>query len=176
MSEKLKGLLKMKDTPVVGPKTAEELRNWLTAQPTPTKATIDDIDEHITALSLATKERAGTTKLEAKARLDLYARALRDIAKPDLARGVDDLIKTMTFMPAPAEVRAAALKYAGKREFALFRAREILRAHARYEPPLRDEDRATPEDIAAVKKMMAERFPSAREASCEEVGAGGSEQ
>lgn len=133
-------------------------------------ASIDDIDEHVTALALVLKERPGTTKLEANARLDLYGRALKGVAKADLARGTDDLLKTMTFMPTPAEVLKAAGKYAARREHARFRARELLRAHEKWEPPLKDEDRATPEDIEEIKRQVAERFASNR---CETVAQGG---
>lgn len=137
-----------------------------------TTASIDDIDQHVSALSLASKERP-LTKQDAKARLDIYARALRDVTKADLARGTDDLLRSVTFMPTPAEILKAANRYAAKREFAHFRAREILRAHAKWEPPLKDEDRATPEDIAAIKQQVAARFASNR---CDTVAERGEKQ
>jgi hypothetical protein len=107
LSEKLAALLKSQDNPIIGPKTATELRNWLTAQPEPAMATTDDVDEHVTALSLVLKERPGTTKLEAGARLDLYARALKGVAKADLARGTDDLPRPPADPRPRSEVEAA---------------------------------------------------------------------
>lgn len=173
LSEKLAALLKSQDNPIIGPKTATELRNWLTAQPEPAMATTDDVDEHVTALSLVLKERPGTTKLEAGARLDLYARALKGVAKADLARGTDDLLRTMTFMPTPAEVLKAANKYAARREFAHFRARQLIRDHeAKWKPPLRPEDMASPEEVAALMKKLAADHPSERD-GCERVATGG---
>lgn len=141
MSAKLKGLLESTDTPVVGPNTAGELRVWIEAAEAalPALATPKEIEEGIALLALATKEKAGTTRADAHARMELFCRVLADVRGTDLARGIDKLLRTVRFMPTPSEVREAAMASATRRDYAISRARHLVWKHeTQYLPPVAD--------------------------------------
>ncbi len=151
MSEKLKGLLASGDSPIVGPNAAGELRAWIAeaeaARPTP--ATEEQIENAIAMLALATKEKAGTTRADARARLELFSMALSDVAGTDLTRGLNQLVRTIKFMPTPSEVRAAALSFAARREYAISRARHLVWKHeTQWAPPVAEI--VPPEELAGL--------------------------
>lgn len=165
LSEKLSVLLLSGDSPVIGPSAATELRAWLAAieaygqPPTPS---IDDVENVVSRLSLATKERALTVE-ENKERLELYWRALNDVPRADLTRAFDVLIRTSKWMPTPAEIHAEAKRHAAKRDYRISRARHLIWKHDReyIAPPA---DRVTPEEIAQIKRAagIGEEVDSAR--------------
>ena len=126
LSAKLSALINSGESPIVGPNTATELRNWLAIpEPQLEMPTEDRIDTMIARLSLATKERRSSYG-EAKERLIIYWRALRDIPLVDLAAAFDELIKSQTFMPTPAEIRKAAFAFTAKRNFTRSRAKHLV--------------------------------------------------
>lgn len=131
LTEKLKGLLAGSDAPVIGPNTAAELRTWLEQAEAsqPALATPQQIDEAVSMLSLALKEKGGMTAKDATAKLTLFCTALDDVTGSDLARGAAKLLKTATFMPTPAELRNASLSFATRRFHAMSRARHLLWKH-----------------------------------------------
>ena len=163
MSDKLNALLQSGDSPVIGPNSVGALEAFLAAQPALDMPTEERIDTMIARLAMATKERRQSVA-ESRERLALYWRTLRELPLVDLMRAFDDLLRTCTFMPTPAEVYAAANSYRRQREFKASRARHLIAKHNReWAPPLADEDRASPEDIAAIKASLAEHFPTNRD-------------
>ena len=124
LSDKLSALLTAKDSPVVGPITAMALREWLAAPRTdPDLPTAERVENMIARLSLATKERA-VSEREAKERLDLYWRALRDVPLVDLGRAFDDikaLVDDIDFLTA--QDRANIYEHNARRLFPRLKAK-----------------------------------------------------
>lgn len=148
---------------MIGPKTAAALTIWIDAQPVPEVAIEERIDNMIAKLAMATKERQ-LSKEANDARLDLYARALRDVPLVDLAKGFDDLLRSCTFMPTPAEVYQAAKRHTHQRDWKLHRAKHLVWLHKHeWSPPRDDSDRPTPEEVSAILRGTAGHFPSKRE-------------
>jgi hypothetical protein len=164
LSEKLKGLLLGGESPVVGPITAGELRTFVASAPQPELATIDDVEEHVSALALAKKEKSSSTG-EAKARLELFWRVLKGCTRNDLVRGTDKLLREPSpWMPTPGELSYAVGSYRAQREYALSRAAYLIKLHEReWTPPIPPEDMVKPEDLIALSASIAEQFPSERE-------------
>ncbi len=151
LSAKLRGLLESPDTPIVGPNTAGELRVWIAAAEAalPALATPKEIEAGIALLALATKEKAGTTRADAHARLELFCRVLADVRGTDLDRGITKLLRTTRWMPTPAEVREAAMASASRRDYAISRARHLVWKHeTQYAPPPLDP--VAPEELAGL--------------------------
>lgn len=99
-------------------------------------------------LSLATKEKQ-LTRDDAKARLELFCIALKDVPGTDLRRGAEKLLKSATFMPTPAELLAAARHFTSRREYAISRAKHLLWKHEReYVPP--PADPVQPDELKAL--------------------------
>jgi hypothetical protein len=148
----------------VGPITATALREWLAApRIDPELPTPERVENMIARLSLATKERA-VSEREAKERLDLYWRALRDVPLVDLGRAFDDILKSATFMPTPAEVRSKAARYTSLRNFRHSRAKHLVWLHENHwTPPIPVGEVITAEELAGLKAGLAEQFPSDRE-------------
>jgi len=147
---------------VIGPKTAAALTAWIEAQPIPEVATEERIDNMIAKLGMATKERQ-LSKEANDARLDLYCRALRDVPVIDLGKGFDDLLRTCTFMPTPAEVYQAAKKHTHQRDWKVHRAKHLVWLHRQeWSPPREDTGRPTSDEISAILHGTAEQFPSNR--------------
>lgn len=130
LPDRLNDLLTSGESPVVGPNTAQALRDWLAGQPELPMPTEEKVDSMIARLSLATAKRK-LSEAEAKEVLPLYWRALRDIPLPDLAAGFDDLLRKSRFMPTPAEVRTACSIYTAKRGHRQSRARWLVFIHER---------------------------------------------
>lgn len=166
LSDKLSALLLSGDSPVVGLNTSTDLRNWLAApRDEPELPTVERMENLIARLSLATKERA-TSASEARERLDLYWRALRDIPLIDLGRAFDQLLRTMTFMPTPAEVRKAALRFTSKRGFMLSRARHLVWLHdTKFIAEVPPEQAISQAEMDEIKAAMAAKFPTERDAA-----------
>lgn len=149
LSSKLSELLLSGDSPVVGPKTAGELQAYLDApQPDWELPTPDRVQNLVSRMSLATA-KSRISPEEAKETLDLYWRALKDIPIQHLGLAFDDLLKTATFMPKPAEIRAAALKYTARFDYLRSRARHLVWKHQMeyVAPPA---DPMPPEEVAAL--------------------------
>lgn len=151
LSARLSALLASGETKVVGPKTAAALRAYLDGPwPDLPMPTPDRIDSMVSRLALATKERKLSDD-EATERLELFWRVLRDLPLVDLAAAFDDLLRTSTFMPTPAEVYQRASSHRARREYRKSRARHLVWLHDReWRPPLKPEDMASPEEIAAL--------------------------
>ena len=164
LSDKLSALLTAKDSPVVGPITATALREWLAApRIDPDLPTAERVENMIARLSLATKERA-VSEREAKERLDLYWRALRDVPLVDLGRAFDDILKSATFMPTPAEVRSKAARYTALRNFRHSRAKHLVWLHdTRWTALIPEGQAIAAGELAELKAGLAEQFPSDRE-------------
>lgn len=147
LSDRQQALLLSGESPVVGPKTAAALREFAAAQPALPLPERDQIDAMIARLSVATAKKA-TSKDEARELVDLYWRALRDLPLTDLHWAFDELLRTATFLPKPAEVRAMALRPAARRNYLRSRARHLAWKHdVEWRPPV---ELATPEDVQAV--------------------------
>lgn len=129
LDDKLTELVLGPDSPVVGPKSAAVLRDFA-AQPEPPLPNENQVDTMLAKLALATA-KTKTSPEEAKARLELYWIALRDIPLDDLRAGFVHLLQTATFLPTPAEVRRAARYNGAVRRHAKSRAAWLVKIHER---------------------------------------------
>jgi hypothetical protein len=124
--------------------------------------TADNVDKLVSRLALATKERP-LAPAEAKERLTLFWRVLRDLPMLDLAAGFGDLLRTKTFMPTPAEVYSAANLHRARRNWILSRAKHLIHLHERdWIPPVPVEEQVTHHELEAVKLQIADAFPTTR--------------
>lgn len=128
LSDRLSALLDSGDSPVIGPKSAAALQQWLDAAPVLDLITEARLDNLVSRLALATKERKLSDK-EATERLDLFWSVLRGLPIVDLGLAAKDLLRTHTFMPAPAEVYRRAAAHRAKREYRKSRARHLIWKH-----------------------------------------------
>ena len=144
LSDRLSELLDSGDSPVIGPKSAAALQQWLDAAPVLDLITEDRLDNLVAKLALATKERK-LSDTEAKSRLDLFWSVLRGLPIVDLGLAAKDILRTHTFMPAPAEVYRRAAAHRAKREYRKSRARHLIWKHGvEYRNPtpgMTDDDR-----------------------------------
>ena len=146
LNAKLSELVLSSASPVVGPKSASALRAFA-AEPEPPLAERDQMDVMIAKLAMATAQPR-VSDAEAGERLNLYWRALGDIPLIDLRQAFDDLLRSATFLPTPAEVRKAAMRYTGKRLYAKSRARYLAWKHdTEWEP---HGDTGPPEELRAL--------------------------
>lgn len=146
MPEKLNALLASDDLPVVGPVTAATLRDFAD-QPDPPAATQDQVEVMIGKLAMATAQPK-VSDAEARERIELYWRALRDIPLADLHAAFDHLLKTARFLPTPAEVRQAAAPSLNRRLWLKFRAKRLVALHEReWREPF---EMVKPEDVQAL--------------------------
>lgn len=152
---KLSELLLSSDSPVVGPKSAVALRAFA-AEPEPPLAERDQVDVMIGKLALATAQPK-VSDAEAGERLNLYWRALGDIPLEDLRQAFDQLLRTATFLPTPAEVRKAAMQQTGKRLYAKSRARYLAWKHDTEWRPA--EDTIPPEELRALLANLTTAHP-----------------
>jgi len=143
------------DNPIVGPKTATQLRAFA-AEPEPELASKDQVEVMIGKLALATAQ-AKTTEAEANARIELYWLALNDIPVCDLRAAFTDLVRKSTFLPTPAEVRTAAMLPGARRRYAKSRAKHLAWLHDReWKPPVEVVSAAELEAVKAeVSKALA---------------------
>lgn len=146
LDAKLSELVLSSASPVVGPKSANALRAFA-AEPEPQLAERDQVDVMIGKLALATAQPKVSDE-EAGERLNLYWRALGDIPLEDLRRAFDDLLRSSTFLPTPAEVRKAAMKHAGRRLYAKSRARFLAWKHDTEWQPTGEQ--VNPEELRAL--------------------------
>jgi hypothetical protein len=163
LNSKLSGLLLGPDSPVVGPNTAAALREWYTAAEAHEAALeLPDagrIENMVSRLATATAFRK-LSKDEAKEVHGLYRRALSDLPLVDLATAFDKLLRTSTFMPKPAEMRAEANLAGSKRRYPVSRARFLVWRHdTLWHPPV---EVVTPEEMAEVRAQVAAKFQSER--------------
>ena len=151
---------------MVGPNTAAALKEWLAAPRADLEpATMARVENMISRLSLATKERA-VSKHEADERLNLYWRALSDLPLIDLAAAYDKILKTSTFMPTPAEIRSHATLHGARRNFLLSRARHLVWLHeTQFIPPIPESERLSPDDLKTIVAAAEAKFPSKRDAA-----------
>jgi len=133
---KLNELVLSGDSPVVGPETAAQLREFA-ARPEPVPPTEDQVETMIGKLSMATAQ-ARISDAEANARQEMYWLALRDIPADDLRAAFVDLLRTCKFMPTPAEIRSAAVSKGALRRYAKSRARFIAWKHSQDWTPSTD--------------------------------------
>ncbi len=155
LSDRLRAVILSRETPVVGPKAAAALQAFLDA-PRPPQQMPDQtkIETMIARLAMATKERQ-TTLEEAHERLDLYWRVLRNVPLTDLRAAFDDLLRTCTFMPTPAEVLKACEARTARREFVVSRAKHLLwKHHTEWRPPV-DADLVTRDELERIKAKVA---------------------
>jgi len=149
LSDKLTALVLGSDSPVVGPVSAQALREY-SEQPEPPLADREQIETMIGKLAIATAQQK-TSQQEAGERVELYWLALRDLPVDDLRAAFLDLVKTATFLPTPAEVRTAALSRGSTRRHAKSRARYLAWLHDRdWKPPVTEFV-----DAAAVHALLA---------------------
>lgn len=141
----------LSDMPVIGPKSASELRRFA-EHPLPPIARKDQIEVMLAKLSVALP-KAQASEAEVNERLDLYWQALKHHALVDLHQAFGDLLRTCRFFPTIAEIEAAVKPIAGRRLSRVTQARLLLLKHDReWTPPIADDDLADP---VAVKALLA---------------------
>lgn len=150
---------------MIGPKSAEALRQFLAApvqQEMPDKPRIESM---IAKLATASAMRPPSKK-EAEEMHELYWLALKDLPLRDLAAAFTTLLKTSKFMPKPAEIHAAAMLTFNRRNHLRNRAKYLVWKHEReWVKPLDPADIITPEEAAAITRATAAKFPSERTSS-----------
>ena len=127
LSDKLNALVWGTDSPVVGPKSAAALRAYA-EQPEPPLPQQSQVEVMIGKLAITTAQTK-VSHAEATERLELYWFALKDVPLADLRWAFGELVKSATFLPTPAEVRAVAMKPGAKRRHAKSRARHLAWKH-----------------------------------------------
>lgn len=156
LSEKVRDLVcrseSYNDSPVVGPKTAAQLRQFLALPDVHAMPERDQMDMMIARLALATAQPK-ISQAEADERMEAYWLALHDIPLEDLRWAYAELVKTATFLPTPAEIRAKA-QYPGlMRTFHRTRAQMLLTKHEReWSEPV---EYVRPEELEQIKAEVA---------------------
>lgn len=155
LSDRLQELLRSGESKIVGPKTAATLRQWIREaeayEASLELPTIERIENLVGRLSLATAKRKLAEK-EAAEIHDLYWRALRNLPLIDLAAAFDELLRTATFLPVPAEIHTKAKAIGAARGYAISRAKHLVWRHEReYIPP--PADLVTAEELAEIKRQ-----------------------
>ncbi len=140
------------DSPVVGPKTAAQLRAFLAMPDVHAMPEREQMDMMIGRLALATAQ-AKVSEAEANERLEAYWLALHDLPLEDLRWAYAELVKTATFLPTPAEIRAKAQYPGAMRAFRRTRAQMLLTKHeGEWSEPV---EYVKPEEIAQIKADVA---------------------
>lgn len=147
------------DMPVVGPVTAECLRQYL-AHSEPPRPTQDELENMLARLAVVLKDGKLSAD-EAHIRLDIYWKALRDLPLASLHVAFRKLVETATFFPSIAEIREAARGGAvGRFTARRNTARVLVLKHERqWTPPVEEINEAqkvaASEMVSAVSKGMA---------------------
>jgi len=161
LDEKLSGLLAnyqgMASAPVIGPRTAGMLRDFLNAGTEPPLPNKDDVESMLALLSSVKRQRQ-TSEAEASAQLDLYWHGLRDVPLDDLRHAYDELLKSSPWFPDISEIRKAADNGPVKRHsIRKAVAQTLIDKHEReWSPPA---EPCTPEQAAAVRAMVPTLTP-----------------
>lgn len=155
LDDRLHALLRSGESKIIGPKTAATLRQWIIEaeayEASLERPTIERIENLIGRLSLATAKRKLADD-EATEMHDLYWRALRNLPIIDLGAAFDELLRTATFLPVPAEIHTKAKAIGAARGYAISRAKHLVWRHEReYIPP--PADLVTAEELAEIKRQ-----------------------
>lgn len=125
-------------------------------------STDDQIERMITKIALL-YPGGKLSDAESAARLELYIDLLRDIPFDILSSAFRSVAQKSRFFPTVAEIRDAAAPALRARRGKLVTLQMLLDKHERYwSPPVAPEDLATPEDIARIKREVAEEFRAKR--------------
>ena len=142
----------MKHMPVIGPKTACQLREYAN-QPEPPLVRRDQVEVMLAKLSMALP-KAQSSEAETTERLDIYWQALKHHALPDLHQGFAALLRKCRFFPTIAEIEEVLEPIRGQRLGRTAQARLLVLKHEReWSPPLDEADMADPD---AVKALLSE--------------------
>lgn len=153
LPDKLSALLdegsSMKDMPVIGPKTAGQLREYID-QPEPPSIRRDQVEVMLAKLSMALP-KAQASEAETAERLDIYWQALQHHAVPDLHQAFALLLRKCRFFPTIAEIEEVVNPIRFKRIGRMAQARLLVLKHEHeWTPPLDETDRADPEEVKAL--------------------------
>lgn len=137
--------------PVIGPKSAGELREFIAA-PLPPTARRDQVETMLAKLSVALP-KSQSSEAEIRERLELYWTALKHHALVDLHQAFGELLRSCRFFPTIAEIEAVIAPIRGRRCGRIAQARLLVLKHEHeWKAPIPDEDKADPE---AVKALLA---------------------
>lgn len=137
--------------PVVGPKTASELRAFAD-MPEPDYASEDDISSMVGMLSVG-KAKRNMSKEETAAHLGQFIQVLAGARKCDLEAAYEELLRTHKFLPDVSEVYDCVKRFEAKRRYRKSRARFLAWKHDReWSPPV---DPVTPEEAEQARAMVA---------------------
>lgn len=156
LPDKLLGLVSqadsLRDSPVVGPNTARQLREFLATPDVQAMPEKSQVTTMIGRLALATAQ-AKISEAEAEERMAAYWLALHDIPLDDLRWAYGELVKSATFLPTPAEIRAKAQLPGAMRAFRKTRARMLIAKHEReWREPV---EYVKPEELAQITADVA---------------------
>lgn len=142
----------LRDSPVVGPNTARQLREFLATPDVQAMPEKSQVTTMIGRLALATAQ-AKISEAEAEERMAAYWLALHDIPLDDLRWAYSELVKSATFLPTPAEIRAKAMLPGAMRAFRKTRARMLIAKHEReWREPV---EYVKPEELAQITADVA---------------------
>lgn len=141
--------LSLKHMPVIGPKTAGQLREYI-AQPEPPLVSEGQVENMIGKLSMALP-KAQVSDAEAKERLAIYWQALKHHALADLHQAFAILLRKCRFFPTIAEIEEVVNPIRYKRIGRMAQARLLVLKHEHeWSPPLDESDRADPVEVKAL--------------------------
>ena len=164
LPEKLDALLDQRimlpDMPVIGPKSAAYLREYIAAC-TPPAPTEDEFENMIGELSLV-MVMPQASEVGEDARLEIYWRALSGHALPDLFAAFDQILRKCRFFPTIAEIEQIIAPIRAKRMARVNRAGLLLMKHEReWAPPAADV--VSMEDVAALRREARDGLAAAGE-------------
>ena len=141
-----------RDSPVVGPNTARQLREFVAAPEVHAMPERSQVVTMIGRLALATAQ-AKVSEAEAEERMAAYWIALHDVPLDDLRWAYGEIVKTATFLPTPAEIRTKALWPGSMRAFRKTRATMLIAKHEReWREPI---EYVKPEELAQLRAEVA---------------------
>jgi hypothetical protein len=134
--------------PVVGPKSAAALREFL-EHPEPPLATLDWIEAQIGTLSIKPHRKA--TVADMAMILKTYITILRVYPRVDLGYAFGRLLRENKWFPDISEIVELAAYAKGQRDFKRIQAATLIAKHEReWTPPIPDDQRVPPDDVAAL--------------------------
>lgn len=134
--------------PVVGPKSATALREYI-QHPEPPLATVEWIEAQIGTLSIKPHRKA--TVADMAMILRTYISVLSEYPRADLGYAFGRLLRESKWFPDLSEILVHADYCRRTRKFRKSQAEVLLAKHEReWTPPIPDEDRVKPEELAAL--------------------------
>jgi hypothetical protein len=147
--------------PIVGPKTAAELAEYV-KHPEPPLAERTWIEEQLFTFKI--KPHKAKSDLDWDLLLRVNLAALSDFSRVDLGYAFGRLMRENKFFPDVSEIVTLAKYAQWQREFRKHQANALIMKHNHlWREPIPEDQLCTPEDIARIKAEVAAEFPSNRD-------------